>query len=149
MQLTDLSAAAVDRVTRNLSKESWAEAQRFGLSMEDLRGTFLSRVDKPFSLAVLGADGSAVALICMEPISPNRWRTLFASAGSGMEAVWRPLTRFFKEFTDDFVKRTGSVIESFSASGDENLLVARWFLSMGFVRAWERDGMSMFTKGGR
>ena len=133
MKIGPLNQENICYVIDNLWDRGRKEAEAFGYDLPDLRQKFTKMMDKPFAGAVYDDTGECwecCALIALELMPTHFYRTHFVATETGFEKVWKPLTRFFKQFSDQIEKDYEGGIEILSGLADEK--VFGWFVSMGF-----------------
>lgn len=114
----------------NISGVHRAEAEAFGLTIEETKAIFLRHIGAPFSGVFCGEDGGPFALIALETVDTMRWRVRFVAAEESLRRRGLGITRFLKDFSDRIVADTGGKIEVLSSPMTE--ISQSWIAFMGF-----------------
>jgi hypothetical protein len=146
VKITPLTEKNVDHVIDNLWNRGRKEAEAFGLTVEDLRGSYYGMIGFPFTGAFYYGN-ECCALCALESIGLNRWRTHFVATEGGFNHIWLGLTKFLMRISDEMVgpDRDAAYIEILSANGGPP--AEGWYTTLGFSKVSQDGEITKYVKG--
>ena len=142
MNLSPVTDKEISYVLENLSQQSKDEMEFFNLTKEDIRTRFKSLL----ICQSIWVDGQCCVLMGLESISKGVYRSHDLMIEGISRRAWIQITKFYYQFTNDFVKRADAIIISFTLFGGE--VAQRWFSRMGFEYVGQDGNIHEYIKRG-
>ncbi|MFA6509932.1 MAG: hypothetical protein WCV62_05705 [Candidatus Peribacteraceae bacterium] len=146
MTIFPLSKERIASVIGAISDVHRAEAEAFGLSMEDTAGIFQWHIGEPFSGVFCHDDGRPFALVALESVGLLHWRIRFVATEEAIRSGGLGITRFLRDISDKIVSDTKGKIEVLSAPLTEKS--RDWIHHMGFRMVKDDGNIGTFLKEG-
>ena len=148
MKITPLNKDNIDCVFSSLSKTSKDDADRLGITINQMKDEFIRAIGKPFTAAFYNDKGECCLLFRLHAIGLHKNSAYFVDREGLLNTILMPFTRFMKDISDRLVY-DGESVELPTFAVDTQTV--RWFGIMGFTKCVppvRSDGIFRFIKGG-
>jgi hypothetical protein len=104
MKITDLTAESINHIVDNLWERGRRELMAFGTTTEEFRAYCMSMIGKPWTAIFCDDDMTPCVMVILQPLGDMKWDIVSQATEEGFAKIWRPMARFFKQFSDKILQ---------------------------------------------